>query len=179
VGQDPARMVQRRQIEQITAKLKQMASVFSEALEREIQPLSVTNETLLHGQSLLAADKDTLEAANRELRANMHQLCQTSDELDAWHASHQDDEEPTMEDMITFDNKASNQLVECIAADQAIQDTYRVLDSALTNQATDVEKYVLETRKLATKQFMVCALHMYTIRAGQGFGSSLRHAHVL
>lgn len=158
MGQDPAKMVQQRQIEQITAKLVQMASVFCEALEREVQPLSVTNDTLQHGQSILAADKETLEAANRELRANMQQLCQTSEQLDAWHASHRDDEEPTMEDMMTFDTKASKQLVECIAEDHAIQDTYRVLDSALTNQATDVEKYVLETRKLATKQFMHRAL---------------------
>jgi len=88
----------------------------------------------------------------------MQQSLQTTDMLDSYLASLGAEEEENIEELLVYHNTPSKQLVDCVAEDHAIQDTYLAMDKMLNSQNTDLESFLTETRKLATRQFMVRAL---------------------
>jgi len=127
-------------------------------MQREVGPLQAVNERLLSGHALLLSDEEVLREMLQQLRANMQQSLQTTDMLDSYLASLGAEEEENIEELLVYHNTPSKQLVDCVAEDHAIQDTYLAMDKMLNSQNTDLESFLTETRKLATRQFMVRAL---------------------
>jgi len=158
VAEDPAKAEKRRQVERIAHKLREVASQFREEMQREVGPLQAVNERLLSGHALLLSDEEVLREMLQQLRANMQQSLQTTDMLDSYLASLGAEEEENIEELLVYHNTPSKQLVDCVAEDHAIQDTYLAMDKMLNSQNTDLESFLTETRKLATRQFMVRAL---------------------
>lgn len=116
---DPVKQVQKRQKEEINAKLRQIAEQLSQELQREMAPLVETNEKLETGRVLLEADEARLGQLESELREGMEKVIKTQDALAALPQGGA--EEPSLEDLIVFENKRSKQLVETVAEDHAIQ----------------------------------------------------------
>ena len=71
---------------------------------------------------------------DQQLQGNMRQLLSATDVLDTLLKSSSEEEEPSMDDLILYETIHSKQLIDCVAEDHAIQDTYLCLDKALNNQ---------------------------------------------
>ena len=86
-----------------------MQGQFSAQLEKEMDPLKVTSEKLEQGAALLASDEHIIEEGHRELNSSMQQLMRAQDALSELPQGGEEEEEPSLEDLIVFDNKASKQ----------------------------------------------------------------------
>jgi len=112
-------------------------------------------------QTVLQQRLDKAKEEQAHLVQTSAQLQQQSQQLEQWLNQHENTNVDIDVDSVVYARDTwSQQLLEAVAEDHAIEDTLYVLDRSLQNDRMDLETFLKETRKLARKQFFARAVSL-------------------
>lgn len=168
---------------------ERLVRVVKDRIKAELEGVTAAGEREMMG---LLEEKEKLEAslksgqndgnAGKErilegVEMEIQRLEKEKGKLESWmKANKVEDGDLGVDRIMVPQDEASEQVLECVAKDYAIQDAMDALDEAIEGELIDSETFVKEIRKLARDQFMARAL-LRKVKLKQAQKAREQHPH--
>lgn len=148
-------------------KLKRRMKEVLQVYQNEMDALSATRDKLKDGQSHLEQMLSQLEAEEKQVEANTRELKQKNEEIEESLRKMEGREEIDPDEAVTPTAPLYRQLLNLVAEEMTIEDTYYYLMEALRKDVIELEVFLKHVRELSRKQYLLRA-HIYKVRQTAG-----------
>jgi ESCRT-I complex subunit TSG101 len=138
--------------------LQQKCAVLYQRTGEEIGSLMEQQEILKKRSEQTGLHAQALQQEKAQLAASIKQMETKSKEIETWLQQHDTEAKLNPDEVVIYKDSWSQQIFECVARDNAIEDTLEVLDRALRDDRIELTAFLKQVRKLARKQFFARAL---------------------
>jgi len=142
----------------VTQKLRASMSTYCKDTAADIDRLFENQRVLKDGEEKIERAVSHLKQEQVKFSHALVQLQQKSADVRTWLEENEDGGPVDVDQIVYCKDTWSQQIVEAVADDHAIEDTLYVLDRALQDGRIDLQTFLKETRNLARKQFFARAL---------------------
>lgn len=152
--EDPSEVFKRNAVSSLTVRLQRDSEEIIKDREREMENLFSTQSILTRRAEEIDKGVRELQQEKEGLEAQLQVLLTNTDVLDSW-LSQNDKVAQDLEIDTVFEpaDTLSKQLLDCTAADLAIEDILYSLDRAAQEGVIPVDQYLKHVRSLAREQF--------------------------
>eukprot|EP00823_Brevimastigomonas_motovehiculus_P003030 TRINITY_DN1817_c0_g1_i1.p1 TRINITY_DN1817_c0_g1~~TRINITY_DN1817_c0_g1_i1.p1 ORF type:complete len:338 (-),score=37.34 TRINITY_DN1817_c0_g1_i1:1171-2184(-) len=141
-----------------TAKLQDRLRVFNKAKGSDVDRLYGLQTNLFNGDRELKSQLSMLQQQHSMLTERLITLNSLSEDLTKWITEMESKKAPGVDEIVYPRDTWSQQLIDNLAEDAAIEDTMFAMDRALGDERIVLKPFMKQIRKLASKQFTCRAL---------------------
>uniref|UniRef100_A0A0A9BBL5 UEV domain-containing protein n=1 Tax=Arundo donax TaxID=35708 RepID=A0A0A9BBL5_ARUDO len=156
--EDPAEVFKRNAVAKLVDMAYADAAAVRTAREAEVDALFAVQAELRHRGDLVADGVHTMGEEKEALERRLQDVMMSTDVIEAWVMENRRGGTQAADDAIQPADVLSKQMIECTAADLALEDTIYALDKAVQEGSVPFDGYVRNVRALAREQFFHRAL---------------------
>ncbi|KAG2655238.1 protein ELC-like [Panicum virgatum] len=157
--EDPAEVFKRNAVVKLVDMAYADAAALRTAREAEVDALFTVQAELRHRGDLVAQGVRKMGEEKEALERRLQDVMMATDVVEAWVTENtRRGNTQASEDAIQPADVLSRQMIECTAADLALEDTIYALDKAIQEGSVPFDGYLRSVRALSRKQFFHRAL---------------------
>ncbi|KAL6591272.1 hypothetical protein ACP70R_049775 [Stipagrostis hirtigluma subsp. patula] len=158
--EDPAEVYKRNAIAKLVDMAYADAAALRTAREAEVDALFAVQAELRHRGDLLADGVRKMGEEKEALERRLQDVMTATDAMEAWvsNNSRRGNNTQSTEEAIEPADVLSRQMIDCTAADLALEDTIYALDKAIQEGSVQFDGYLRSVRALSREQFFHRAL---------------------
>ncbi|XP_062220877.1 protein ELC-like [Phragmites australis] len=157
-AEDPAEVFKRNAIAKLVDMAYADAAALRPAREAEVDALFAVQAELRHRGDLVADGVRRMGEEKEALERRLQDVMMATDVIEAWVVENRRGGTQTTDDAIEPADVLSRQMIECTAADLALEDTIYALDKAVQEGSVPFDGYLRSVRAVARDQFFHRAL---------------------
>ncbi|KAL6633232.1 hypothetical protein ACP70R_025903 [Stipagrostis hirtigluma subsp. patula] len=158
--EDPAEVYKRNAIAKLVDMAYADAAALRTAREAEVDALFAVQAELRHRGDLVADGVRKMGEEKEALERRLQDVMTATDAMEAWvsNNSRRGNNTQSTEEAIEPADVLSRQMIDCTAADLALEDTIYALDKAIQEGSVQFDGYLRSVRALSREQFFHRAL---------------------
>jgi len=157
--ENPTIVAKRNAIKKLTDKLIIRLTEYNKSTTSEIDELFEKQATLTKNTEKIQTNMDALQKEKDKIEENMKTLTQKFEEVCSWlEKNDKQEKDIDVDGLLQPKDLLSQQLLDLIAEDLAIEDVIYYMDKALRDGVIDITTFMKECRSLAREQFFKKAL---------------------
>lgn len=158
--EDPAEVFKRNAVSKLVDMAYADAAALRTSREAEVDALFAIQAELRHRGDLVAQGVRKMGEQKEALERHLQDVMMATDVMEAWvrENTRRGNAQATEEDAVEPTDVLSRQMIECTAADLALEDTIYALDKAIQEGSAPFDGYLRSVRALAREQFFHRAL---------------------
>lgn len=145
-------------LRQATQTLQRRLDEFLKASTKDIDMFIANQNTLQSRSTELERIVQTMQQEENELEKGVIAAIAKGEEIEDWIA--RNDHPTDIDTVVVAEDSLSNQLLNVIAEDNALEDVLYYLGKGLANGKMDADAYLKEVRNISRQQFFIRALSM-------------------
>lgn len=158
-NQQSATEQQRKQlIRDVTHNLKTCLQACNSTAANEVDELLQLKHAIEQGKEKIQSKLAITQAHIEQCKQQQAKDTQEKEQITAWLTANENSEEVNGSEAVFMKDTWSQQLLECIAHDQAVDDTLAMLDRELADDHIELVDFLKQVRNLARTQFESRAL---------------------
>ncbi|KAL6912383.1 hypothetical protein ACP4OV_001188 [Aristida adscensionis] len=160
-AEDPAEVYKRNALAKLVDMAYADAAALRTAREAEVEALFAVQAELRHRGDIVAQGVRQMGEEKEALERHLQDVMMATDVLEAWVVDNNrrgSNTQAAAEEAIEPADVLSKQMIECTAADLALEDTIYALDKAIQEGSVPFDGYLRSVRALARDQFFHRAL---------------------
>jgi len=157
--EDPAEVFKRNAVAKLVDMAYADAAALRTAREAEVDALFAVQAELRHRGDIVAQGVRKMGEEKEALERHLQDVMMATDDMEAWvRDNNRRGGNQATEDAIEPVDVLSRQMIECTAADLALEDTIYALDKAIQEGSVPFDGYLRSVRALSREQFFHRAL---------------------
>jgi len=145
-------------VQEVTQKLQSSLSFFYKEATEDIDKLFEQQTLLKQSEQNIQQNLSTLREQQGQIENRLALVTSKNEEITSWLSHYENKSLTDIDSLIYPKDTWSQQVLDLVAEDHAIEDTIYVLDRALAEERIDLKTFLKLVRKLASKQFFARAL---------------------
>ncbi|KAJ4964940.1 hypothetical protein NE237_016789 [Protea cynaroides] len=170
-SEDLEEVYRKKAIDKLMEKLQVDAEGLKNATTGDVEELFDLQEVLRHRDELLSKEMRKLEEEKESLEQELQMVLMNTDLLESWLRENEKRVRKTrtveVEEIFEPCDRISRQMLECSAADLAIEDAIYSLDKAVQEGSVPFDQYLRNIRMLSREQFIHRATATKAARGSQ------------